>query len=69
MAQRVFSDDQAKQVNLLDKVFLSIQLTKLCARPCGIMNQSNSSYSLTTKEKECISKIIILINLSSLKTR
>ena len=54
MAQ-VFDSDEANYVKFVDKFQLALKLTKLCSRTCGILNPASKAFSLSQKEKDCLS--------------
>ena len=56
--QAHFDNDEASFVKLVDKFYLALNLTKICAKSCGLLNHSNTGYKLSDKELGCMSKII-----------
>ena len=42
MTTQHFDEDEAKFVKLVDKFYLALSLTKICARGCGILKPENT---------------------------
>jgi len=52
--QTIFNNEEKEFVKFMDRFYLSIQLTKSCAKSCGIISNSHSGVNLNDTEISCI---------------
>ncbi|EAR91131.2 hypothetical protein TTHERM_00433490 (macronuclear) [Tetrahymena thermophila SB210] len=53
--RKIFDSEEQSFIRLVDKFYLGLSLTKLCAQSCNLLRNDISGSALTQKEKDCLS--------------